>query len=85
MKNLIPAIIIAAAIIIYGFMQMYISNAQRYQFHESEHFKRLDVFDKRTGRIYHTYGPSRGSYYDAVSGENTRRSVRTIAPETEGE
>ena len=87
MKNLIPAIIIATSIIIYGFMQIYASNAQRYQLHEAERFNKLVriVFDKRTGVIYHAYGTGNGSYFDVINGKSVKRNIRMIAPENDGE
>ena len=84
-NKLIPAAVIAAAIIIYGLMQMYVSNAQRYQLHETEQSSgrmiRI-VFDKRAGRIYYVNG---GGYYDAVDGEDVKRKIRKIAPEKDDE
>ena len=85
MKTIISASIIAAAIIIYGAMQMYMSNAQRYQFHVAERGSCTilrTVFDKRSGRIYYV---NSGTCYDAVGGEETKRSVRKVKPEGDGE
>lgn len=49
-----PAIVIAAmicaTILIYGMMQMWCANGQRYEYHSWQGY--IDVFDKREGVVY---------------------------------
>lgn len=76
MKNIIAATIIAAAIIIYGLMQIYAAEAQRYHLHAGDGGYGYSVLDKRTGRIYRAWG-----CIDAVKGEGVRREFRESATE----
>ncbi len=57
-EKIVMAVIIATAILIYGFMQMRIAEETRYQYHYThtenfgkDHIVRW-VFDRRTGKVY---------------------------------
>lgn len=79
-RAIVIAAMVCVTILIYGLMQMWCADGQRYEYHRNavkDSFDRTTyftkVFDKRTGVFY-----SLGSVGDYVDGKTTTRKLERI-------